>query len=1724
MESNRLTALKTTSLRLRGTSVDILNEEGLDSEGAVTSKSKLQSKVKALSGVDILTATGEYKSTYEILSQIADVWEDINDMDQAALLELISGKRNSSVIAAILQNPTELKEAFEDAQNAEGSALRENEKYLDSIQGRIDLFTNAVQTMWQNMLNSDVVKFFVNLGTHIIEFVDSFGLIPTALTGLFVYFTAIKKNNPITLIKDWGNSMVNAGLKTNQATTSLANLTVQQQAAKMATQGLTQEEIKNNLIKNNNISTDRAQLLAEEAVTNAKIKQTNVTAAGVLADWAENKVTLSSTAVDWLEKQSTDALTKAKLQQALQDKILIKQEYLEIAAKYGLLTATDALKLGVQGLTATIKASMASNPIGWILLIIGAVVSLITWLANLESKTERLTKKLEDLKSGLSDVQSQLESVNSELETTQDRMAELLAMDHLSFAEKEELENLRKQNDELQRKLDLLENEKRLKQTEIAKGFVDVMEQSVNKDTYNKAGKRGFWAKLGGIFATAKGQAVDKWNATEYADYLMQQYQNELKKQENQQGKKVKKWEKAKPEKYSEAMSALLKEWVDNADQLEYGINDDTDKWLDYVYNLQDKWAVTSGGANAKTNAISRIFNKDQNAAIKESIDKWVEELNKGNQSAKAEIDKIIRNNADLVADLKASGIEINDTVNEAAEYFASFASEANYATIDGKIKEMDEAVKRFNGALGDIDTSSVDAVKQALSTKGWIDENGEPLSDAIAEYFGGEDGGISEKTRKEIERLVKQIYDGKITVQDALKSFELFGVQSVIDIQVAEVKTNFKDVFVDLEDADGLIDTFKELGDAIGSTVGALEAFNQAQADVADKGFVSIQTALQLMEYTDDYGSILEVVDGKLQLTASAEQNLIQARIDAIKVSAQTAVADAQAAYDKAELAVQSYRSAMVEEASASVVATAWQKIVGVAAGIKNVLDNIWSGESIGDLYSSGYESYLTSVTGEMKYDDVGLQALEDALSYADNKLKEAEGNAEIANALTADGLEDLYNPSDKSTLEEVAKSKWDELINKYENELALITNERDLIEAEIDKAEARGGKASAQYYRDLIENSNDEKELLEEKKRALEAYLAANEGNIDPETWTEYNNEINETAVAIKECETNTIEWAEAIREIDTHYFEQTTEAISQLGEELDFVNGLLEDEEVADENGNWSNAALTRMGLYTQQMEKAAAEAQLYQGQIDELNEQYNKGEIGEEEYQESLADLVSGQRDAIQSYEDAKDGIVELNEARIDAIKEGIEKEIEAYEDYIDVVKEALDAERDLHDFKKSTAEKTKNIAALERRIASLSGSTNASDVAERKKLQAELMDAKSDLDDHYYDHAKDQQSQALDDEAEAFSQSKEKYIEELEATLEDVETLITNSIMEVMLNADTVLAQLNEISDKYGITLSTELTQPWVDAAAKPAEYWQSAEDAISQYADFLTSEELGSQFKNTITGFGEQIQSLVTYWHNVRDAANDAYDAQNRKTTVGGDFNLTDNTGGDDNKNRVYNPDDGCSMSSLDVKNLQEILNTVFGEDLTIDGDYGPATTAAVKKAQGMMSISQDGYYGPATESAMRTYIQNRWQANNNGSSMLAMLPKSYYAKGTLGTSRDQWALTDEIGDELVLIPGANGNLSFMRKGTSVVPADITANLVEWGKLNPNMFNVGGGANINMISNAVTKPELNFEFDSLVHVDNCSQETLKDLEKMVDNKINQFTKRLNYSLKGIGAK
>ena len=97
--------------------------------------------------------------------------------------------------------------------------------------------------------------------------------------------------------------------------------------------------------------------------------------------------------------------------------------------------------------------------------------------------------------------------------------------------------------------------------------------------------------------------------------------------------------------------------------------------------------------------------------------------------------------------------------------------------------------------------------------------------------------------------------------------------------------------------------------------------------------------------------------------------------------------------------------------------------------------------------------------------------------------------------------------------------------------------------------------------------------------------------------------------------------------------------------------------------------------------QQYELSKGQAKAYGEEIDRLTEAYARGEMSENTYNERLKELTDGQWDAIQTSEDLKYSIIDMCEARVDLIEDGIQKEIEAYQELIELKKEELQSERD-----------------------------------------------------------------------------------------------------------------------------------------------------------------------------------------------------------------------------------------------------------------------------------------------------------------------------------------------------------------------------------------------------------------------------------------------------------
>ena len=139
-------------------------------------------------GFDILKDDGSYKNPYEVMLGLGKIWNEIGsqdqgDLKQASILEKIAGKNRANVVSNLLTHSSDLEKVYNETQNSQGSALRENETQLDSIQGKVDQLTASFQEMWNTSISSDFIKGLVDAGTQITNLVTKAGLLRTAFIG-----------------------------------------------------------------------------------------------------------------------------------------------------------------------------------------------------------------------------------------------------------------------------------------------------------------------------------------------------------------------------------------------------------------------------------------------------------------------------------------------------------------------------------------------------------------------------------------------------------------------------------------------------------------------------------------------------------------------------------------------------------------------------------------------------------------------------------------------------------------------------------------------------------------------------------------------------------------------------------------------------------------------------------------------------------------------------------------------------------------------------------------------------------------------------------------------------------------------------------------------------------------------------------------------------------------------------------------------------------------------------------------------------------------------------------------------------------------------------------------------------------------------------------------------------------------------------------------------------
>lgn len=134
-------------------------------------------------GISLFTddSKTEYKSTYQLLKEISEIYDQLNDQNQAKLLETLAGKRQGQIIAATINNFEAAEKAMESMANSAGSAEREMSVIMDSLDYKTNRLKETTTGVAQNLFQKDDMKTVVDDLTSVMNVIDKL----TSKLGLF---------------------------------------------------------------------------------------------------------------------------------------------------------------------------------------------------------------------------------------------------------------------------------------------------------------------------------------------------------------------------------------------------------------------------------------------------------------------------------------------------------------------------------------------------------------------------------------------------------------------------------------------------------------------------------------------------------------------------------------------------------------------------------------------------------------------------------------------------------------------------------------------------------------------------------------------------------------------------------------------------------------------------------------------------------------------------------------------------------------------------------------------------------------------------------------------------------------------------------------------------------------------------------------------------------------------------------------------------------------------------------------------------------------------------------------------------------------------------------------------------------------------------------------------------------------------------------------------------
>lgn len=1543
--------------------------------------------------VSIMQDANTYKDIYTILDDISKVWDSLTDKEHATLTETLFGKHRANIGSAIISNFEQARKAIETMENADGGAMAEMEVIMDSISYKTNTFKETLVGIAQNSFSQDFMKSMVDSGTRVLnvfddltpsisfileqfatllEFVtklaDAIGGIPLLIAGISLknvgnIKTWIADLKQVTMavnsFKNITQSFNGVGLKAviddvtiAKYATSIKGLTLEQANLALSTTQLSATEKESVLVKAGLIAQTEA-LTATDAVYRLQQKLGNKLNAEEILTRA-GLVTQKE-----IEDGTTIKLTADKLKEALATGNLSLENYKLIAstfgvegANYGEAVSFEVLGVSIKKAAAALWAFLTTNPVGWAILAAGAIAATVAILDHFTVSLEESKEQLKELKTECNNIESDLSSMNNELQTTVDRMKELEDKDTLTFTEKEEYDNLKKTNKELQRKIDLLELEQEINNREKNKTFIQTMVKDTNNPfeyTVNPDGKKSYGQySIGDEYST---------NETGYIKAQFEARKNlldELSKAETQEEKdRI----QASIDEIDSFLKSKNKEWSEISQDISYIPNPTTDddkavnEWLDYINDFQDKMAIELGRENAKTNAFNRLVDNWQFDGLVQGLQDLGEQ---GQVTAEMlndpKYDEFIQKLVELGV------IDSADNLDLIALAFNNFEEKVEPTTnaVKAAISSTQELLAKYDDAFSNQSKiqSAFDKIQEGTSLT--ADEVRElvALYPALAGKFkeladgysiSGEElinankemtNGVIENITKQRDELVK-ILNTPMSVNSASDAKIAQDYFAEVEAQIEVLDLILTMFGINVQNTEETLEKqYEELSKSVASFTSSQKDLNSALEEQEEHGQLSASTIQSLTEAGYAEALVIDKVTGAVTLNTTAYEKLINEKKKEIKLEIARLKVDLINPYKDETAAI-----ADLERSLSTLNATEREATLIKIANMRASLAN----------------SSLT----------------EEQIRQKEQQLAELEAMLASLDAPTFD------NSSSKSSSDDPWKDEADSKIKEIQHleETGIISHEEY-----INRLDAINQKYFANNEKYLDDYNKYEEEIYKARKDREQDLFDKKIENLDKEKDKALENNDFETAKTV--VNTQITETQNRIIELKASGRQDIDDEIKQLEDDLDDLDDTLNDinsqeyefkvslktNEIDDLDREFEKSGDT--SIYDKQIG-------IYEGLIgdtqDEINRLLDLGYSMESEEIQNLLDDMNGYSDKIADIWDKQTEIIKDN---VDEQIKALDRNIENTGDtsfYTDKIKVYEQAQKDIYDRiefyrKQGYAEDSQVIKDLKEQWVEY-GEAITDTLQEQADAQIETYSELMDEQKEILEKQKETQDELFDSQIKSLEKQKEA-LEDVNEQLEKENTLnekikaIEDARNNVYKNRRMVytvgggweikdrqedLDKVKEAQKDY----SDELRQQEIDKIQDQIDAIENAKSAFDETIDkqikaieeseksfeeamktsYETRKKLDREFIASIVGEDKADEYLANA--NVATSDTEKDKQKNNTTSTTGN-----NTGGTQN-NREYNSSySNPTEEKSDETKSDEIAKTLSSTDLAIQKMY----------------------------------------------------------------------------------------------------------------------------------------------------------------------------------------